>query len=121
MKEEVSATATPRNVFEDRVFNTIGVKTDLSFPVLSGLLDGKVGLLYSHTSGNENFELTDPTHAQPNIASVSGLEGYDFGTYAQTSLRPAEWFELRAGIRLENNYLVTETGVELLSDFPLEL
>jgi hypothetical protein len=96
-------TATPRNVFEDRVFNTIGVKTDLSFPVLSGLLDGKVGLLYSHTSGNENFELTDPTHAQPNIASVSGLEGYDFGTYAQTSLRPAEWFELRAGIRFDSH------------------
>jgi Xaa-Pro aminopeptidase len=29
--------------------------------------------------------------------------------------------DLRAGIRLENDYLVTETGVELLSDFPLEL
>lgn len=29
--------------------------------------------------------------------------------------------ELRAGIRLENDYLVTESGVELLSDFPLEL
>lgn len=29
--------------------------------------------------------------------------------------------ELRAGIRLENDYLVTPTGVELLSDFPLEL
>jgi Xaa-Pro dipeptidase len=28
---------------------------------------------------------------------------------------------LRAGIRLENDYLVTETGVELLSDFTLEL
>ena len=28
---------------------------------------------------------------------------------------------LRAGIRLENDYLVTETGVELLSPFPLEL
>jgi Xaa-Pro aminopeptidase len=28
---------------------------------------------------------------------------------------------LRAGLRLENDYLVTETGVELLSDFPLEL
>ena len=28
---------------------------------------------------------------------------------------------LRAGIRLENNYLVTETGVELLTPFPLEL
>jgi Xaa-Pro dipeptidase len=29
--------------------------------------------------------------------------------------------ELRAGIRLENNYLVTEHGVELLTDFPLVL
>jgi Xaa-Pro aminopeptidase len=29
--------------------------------------------------------------------------------------------ELRAGIRLENDYLVTANGVELLSDFPLEL
>ena len=28
---------------------------------------------------------------------------------------------LNAGIRLENDYLVTEGGVELLSDFPLEL
>lgn len=27
----------------------------------------------------------------------------------------------REGIRLENNYLVTATGVELLSDFPMEL
>jgi Xaa-Pro aminopeptidase len=29
--------------------------------------------------------------------------------------------EMRAGIRLENDYLVTADGVELLSDFPLEL
>lgn len=29
--------------------------------------------------------------------------------------------ELRAGIRLENDYLVTQHGVELLSDFPLGL
>lgn len=28
---------------------------------------------------------------------------------------------LRAGMRIENDYLVTETGVELLSHFPLEL
>ena len=27
----------------------------------------------------------------------------------------------REGIRLENNYLVTKAGVELLSDFPMEL
>lgn len=29
--------------------------------------------------------------------------------------------ELRAGMRLENDYLVTETGVECLTNFPLEL
>ena len=29
--------------------------------------------------------------------------------------------ELRAGIRLENQYLVTDRGLELLTDFPLEL
>jgi Xaa-Pro aminopeptidase len=29
--------------------------------------------------------------------------------------------ELRAGIRLENDYLVSESGVELLSNFPLDL
>ena len=29
--------------------------------------------------------------------------------------------EMRAGIRLENDYLVTAVGVELLSDFPLAL
>jgi Xaa-Pro aminopeptidase len=29
--------------------------------------------------------------------------------------------ELRAGMRIENDYLVTASGVELLSDFPLEL
>lgn len=28
---------------------------------------------------------------------------------------------LKAGLRLENDYLITENGVELLSDFPLEL
>jgi Xaa-Pro aminopeptidase len=29
--------------------------------------------------------------------------------------------ELRAGMRVENQYLVTATGVENLSPFPLEL
>jgi Xaa-Pro aminopeptidase len=29
--------------------------------------------------------------------------------------------DLRSGVRLENNYLVTDSGVELLSDFPFDL
>jgi hypothetical protein len=93
----------PRNVFENRLFNTYGVKTDLSFPVVRGLLDGKIGVTYAHTSGNEDFQLTDPTGEHPNISAVSGLDGYDFGTYAQTSFRPVEWFELRTGIRFDSH------------------
>jgi Xaa-Pro aminopeptidase len=48
---------------------------------------------------NDSFEVGDVFTAEP-------------GLYAP---------ELRAGMRLENDYLVTETGVELLTDFPLEL
>jgi hypothetical protein len=101
--DAADSTLTPRNVFENRLFNTIGVKTDLSFPIVSGMLDGKVGVLYSHTSGNENFELTDPTGAQAPISSKSGLDGYDFGSYVQTSFRPFEWVELRTGVRFDSH------------------
>jgi carboxypeptidase family protein len=101
--DAADSTNTPRNVFENRLFNTVGVKTDLSFPLISGMLDGKVGVLYSHTFGNENFELTDPTGEQPPISSRSGLDGYDLGTYAQTSFRPWEWVELRTGIRFDSH------------------
>jgi Xaa-Pro dipeptidase len=48
---------------------------------------------------DDRFEVGDVFTAEP-------------GLYAE---------HLRAGIRLENDYLVTETGVELLSDFSLEL
>jgi Xaa-Pro aminopeptidase len=48
---------------------------------------------------NDTFEVGDVFTAEP-------------GLYGPT---------LRGGIRLENDYLVTEAGVELLSDFPLEL
>jgi hypothetical protein len=97
------STHTPRNVSENRIFNTVGVKTDLSFPIIRGLLDGKIGTLYSHTSGNENFELIDPTGVQPNISSISGLDGYDWGSYVQTSFRPWEWVELRSGLRFDSH------------------
>jgi hypothetical protein len=94
---------TPRDVFENRNFYILGVKTDLSFPVIAGLMDGKIGTTYSHTYGHENFELIDPTGAQPPIGSNSGLNGYDFGTYAETNIRPVEWFELRTGLRFDSH------------------
>lgn len=48
---------------------------------------------------NDTFEVGDVFTAEP-------------GLYAP---------ELKAGMRIENDYLVTEEGVELLTDFPLEL
>jgi hypothetical protein len=96
-------TFTPRDVFENRNFYILGVKTDLSFPLITGVMDGKVGATYSHTFGHENFELIDPTGVQPPIGSNSGLSGYDFGTYAETNIRPVEWFEIRTGLRFDSH------------------
>ena len=48
---------------------------------------------------NDTFEVGDVFTAEP-------------GLYAA---------ELRAGMRIENDYLVTDDGVELLTKFPLEL
>ena len=47
-------------------------------------------------------------------------DAFEFGDVI--AVEPAIYApDLRAGIRLENNYLVTDRGVELLSDFPFEL
>jgi hypothetical protein len=96
-------TQTPRNVSEDRSFNTVGVKTDLSLPIVADVVEAKIGTLYSHTSGSENFQLIDPTGAHGAIQAKSGLGGYDWGSYAQVSLKPVEWVELRAGVRFDSH------------------
>ncbi len=96
-------THTPRNVFEDRNFYILGVKSDLSFPVVTGKVDGKIGMNYSHTYGHEDFQLIDPTGVQSPIASNSGLSGYDWGAYAETNVRPVEWFEIRTGLRFDSH------------------
>lgn len=93
----------PRDVFENRNFYILGVKSDLSFPVVAGLMQGKVGVNYAHTYGHEDFQLIDPTGVQAPIASNSGLNGYDWGTYAETNIRPIEWFELRTGLRFDSH------------------
>ncbi|MGD9721527.1 MAG: M24 family metallopeptidase [Pirellulales bacterium] len=61
--------------------------------------------LYPHEAPHLNPQWDDTFQAGEVFAVEPGLYGGD----------------LRAGIRLENNYLVTETGVELLTPFPLEL
>lgn len=101
--DENDPTQTKRNVFEDRKFNSVGIKTDYGFPLIDGVVDGKVGVLTSYTYGHENFELIDPTGVQPNIASNSNLNGYDFSAYAETSIRPWEWLEFRPGVRYDSH------------------
>lgn len=61
--------------------------------------------LFPHEGPHLNPNWDDTFEAGDVVAVEPGLYGPD----------------LNAGIRLENNYLVTETGVELLSPFPLEL
>jgi hypothetical protein len=94
---------TPRDVYEDRKFNVVGIKTDVGFPIVAGTMDGKIGALASYASGHENFQLIDPTGKQPDIGSNSGLNGYDLAGYAETSLRPTEWYELRTGVRFNSH------------------
>jgi hypothetical protein len=101
--DQNDSTQTPRNVFEDRQFNTVGLKTDLGFPIVEGTMDGKIGALAAYTYGHEDFQLIDPNGVQPNIGSNSGLNGYDLAAYAETSLRPSEWFELRTGVRYNSH------------------
>lgn len=96
-------TLTKRNVFEDRKFNVIGLKSDLGFGVVPGYIDGKIGVLGSYTWGHEDFNLTDPAGLVGPIESNSGLYGYDWSAYAETSIRPKEWVELRTGVRFDSH------------------
>lgn len=93
-----------------------GVSARALFEAVQSLLDRSPVGVFNHHLGHgiglfpheaphlnphwdDHFELGDVFTAEP-------------GLYAP---------ELRAGIRLENDYLVTESGVERLTDFPLEL
>lgn len=97
------STHTPRDVSENRNFYILGVKSDLSFPLITGKMDGKIGMNYSHTFGHEDFDLFAANNSQPPIVSNSALSGYDWGTYAETNIRPFEWLELRTGLRFDSH------------------
>ena len=79
------------------------------------LRESPVGIFDHHLGHGIGLFPHEAPHLNPNWNDVF-QEGEVFaaepGLYAP---------ELRVGMRLENNYLVTKNGVELLSDFPLEL
>ncbi len=95
-------TTTKYNVSENRAFNTVGLKADYSFRLLSSV-ELKFGTLTSRTTGNENFQLTDPTGSHAPIQSISGLSGHDVGVYAQSAIHFGDRFEIRPGVRYDSH------------------
>ena len=70
------------------------------------------------------------THHGGHGVGLRAHEGPDLNRDRDDILRPGDVVsvepgaytpELRAGIRLENTFLITETGCELLSEYPLSL
>ncbi len=89
----------PFNLSEDRSFNTEGFKIDYRWrPTHQS--EFKAGIAASATTGHEQFSTTD-INGKSGPASNSGLSGHDFAVYAQTTLAPYEWLELRTGARFD--------------------
>lgn len=92
---------TPYNVSEDRSFDTYGAKVDYTLR-LSHALGFKFGALPSYTTGHELFQTVAADGGQGPVSN-SALSGHDIGVYAQTSIAPVEWFELRTGVRYDSH------------------
>jgi Xaa-Pro dipeptidase len=74
------------------------------------------GTWHSHLGHGIGLFPHEAPHLNPNwndVFEVGDVIAVEPAVYADD--------ELKAGIRLENNYLVTDIGVELLSDFELGL
>ncbi len=79
------------------------------------LQQAPVGVFNHHLGHGMGLYPHEAPHLNPRWDDV--LETGDVFTVEPGLYAP----ELRAGIRLENNYRVTDDGIELLTDFPLEL
>ena len=78
-------------------------------PALAG-----TGLVHhaGHAVGLRPHEAPDLNRDREGILEAGNVVSVEPGAYLP---------ELRAGVRLENMYLITETGAELLSDYPMNL
>jgi hypothetical protein len=90
---------TPRNLSENRTFDTYGLKADYLYRQSSDL-QFKFGTLSSITRGREDFN-TFGSDGSAGPASNSDLTGSDVGVYAQTVYSPTEFLELRTGARYD--------------------
>lgn len=93
-----------------------GVRCREIFDRAQAILDqAEVGVFNHHLGHGIGLFPHEGPHLNPNwddVFEVGDVFTAEPGLYAES---------LQAGIRIENDYLVTETGVENLSPFPMEL
>ena len=93
-----------------------GVRCREVFDRAQAILDqAEVGVFNHHLGHGIGLFPHEGPHLNPNwddVFEVGDVFTAEPGLYAET---------LQAGMRIENDYLVTESGVENLSPFPLEL
>lgn len=86
-------------VAEDRSAGTTGVRADLLLPTM-GAVQLKTGFDVSRVLGHEHFITTDARGgAGPSVDA--SVRGGDVGVYAQASVHPVSWWELRPGVRYD--------------------
>jgi len=93
-----------------------GVRCQDVFQQAQAILDqAPVGVFNHHLGHGIGLFPHEGPHLNPNwddTFEVGDVFTVEPGLYAES---------LRAGMRIENDYLVTETGIENLCDFPMEL
>lgn len=98
------------------VFLKPGQSCQEMYEMVHGELDGWKGYGFFHHAGHgiglDAHEVPRINPAWDDTFIEGDIVAFEPGLYGE---------ELRGGIRLENNYLITETGFRQLSHFPLEL
>jgi outer membrane receptor protein involved in Fe transport len=86
---------------EDRSFSTLGVSTKYDVR-LSHRIMFKAGLIFSSTTGTEDFASRDDAD-NPGPHVTVNYSGSDFGIFGQTQWHPLEWTRFDAGVRYDQH------------------
>ena len=92
---------TSYNIQETRVFDVYGGRSTLAIP-FSDIFSLKAGLESYWTTGDEHFSAFRDSLLGPQ--SIEPLNGYDFGSYIQTTYTPLPIFQVDAGIRYDRHH-----------------
>ncbi len=94
-------TAKSYRLFENRDFNTTGVRSAYEKRLSHGFMY-KVGINFSSTTGRENFSSQDSLN-NPGPSVHSPFTGSDFGAFAESDWRVLDWTSLEMGVRYDQH------------------